>query len=129
MKIGAFNAQVCEVFQMSPFSTSTQNQSSDKAACPTAFSGLLRSPCGIWVRAHKSRFGQIPLIAPASKGMVHGERSKMPPSAINLGDDVAAQTTAAPAYAGDSAEAGAAVAAPSAVPVGNTGTTSTGHEL
>ena len=51
------------------------------------------------------------------------------PVAINLGDDVAAQTTAAPAYAGGSAEAGAAVAAPSAVPVGNTGTTSTGQEL
>lgn len=51
------------------------------------------------------------------------------PGAINLGDDVAAQTTAAPAYAGGSAEAGAAVAAPFAVPVGNTGTTSTGHEL
>lgn len=51
------------------------------------------------------------------------------PVAINLGYDVAAQRTEAAANAGGSAVAAASVAPRSVLPVGNTGRTSTGHEL
>lgn len=49
---------------MSPFSTSTQNQSSDKAACP-AFLALLCSPRRIPLSAHVCTLADAPAAARA----------------------------------------------------------------
>lgn len=133
---------------MSQFSTPTQTRVSDKAvdhvrvlralACRVITAKVPSHVLGGFVhdvRIYKDRCATLntfvrggrftPKVQIALRESMHS----LGWSAINFGYDVNTQTTAAPANASGSADAGAAAAAASAVPVGNTGTTSTGHAL
>lgn len=128
MKIGALNAQICEVFQMSPFSTSSQTQVSDKAACHVQLT-VYPAPgvvAFVEIRAYRRpEAGTVPAKLVARRALSEAlselncyvsssdvvSLKDCPQAAINFGDDVNTAPTSP------------------TVPVGNTGNTSTGRVL